>query len=110
MDSTYEPGSTFKPITLAAALEEGVVDMNTTFNCTGSITVQGWGRPINCSKRAGHGLQTLKVATGNSCNPAFVTMGLKIGTKTYYRVSQVLRPDGKDRRGHDRRGGGHFRR
>ena len=85
IDSTYEPGSTFKPITLATALEEGVVDMNTTFNCTGSITVQGWGRPINCSKRAGHGLQTLKVATGNSCNPAFVTMGLKIGTETYYK-------------------------
>ena len=85
IDSTDEPGSTFKPITLATALEEGVVDMNTTFNCTGSITVQGWGRPINCSKRAGHGLQTLKVATGNSCNPAFVTMGLKIGTETYYK-------------------------
>ena len=85
IDSTYEPGSTFKPITLATALEEGVVDMNTTFNCTGSITVQGWGRPINCSKRAGHGLQTLKVATGNSCNPAFVTMGLRIGTETYYK-------------------------
>ena len=85
IDSTYEPGSTFKPITLATALEEGVVDMNTTFNCTGSITVQGWGKPINCSKKAGHGLQTLKVATGNSCNPAFVTMGLKIGTQTYYK-------------------------
>ena len=82
---TYEPGSTFKPITLATALEEGVVDMNTTFTCTGSIHVEGWGKPINCSKRAGHGTQTLKVATGNSCNPAFVTMGLKIGTEAYYR-------------------------
>ena len=82
---TYEPGSTFKPITLATALEEGVVNMNTTFTCTGSIHVEGWGKPINCSKRAGHGTQTLKVATGNSCNPAFVTMGLKIGTETYYK-------------------------
>ena len=82
---TYEPGSTFKPITLATALEEGVVNMNTTFTCTGSIHVEGWGKPINCSKRAGHGIQTLKVATGNSCNPAFVTMGLKIGTEAYYR-------------------------
>jgi len=82
---TYEPGSTFKPITLATALEEGVVNMNTTFTCTGSIHVEGWGKPINCSKRAGHGTQTLKVATGNSCNPAFVTMGLKIGTEAYYR-------------------------
>lgn len=82
---TYEPGSTFKPLTLATALEEGVVNMNTTFTCTGSIHVEGWGKPINCSKRAGHGIQTLKVATGNSCNPAFVTMGLKIGTEAYYR-------------------------
>ena len=82
---TYEPGSPFKPITLATALEEGVVNMNTTFTCTGSIHVEGWGKPINCSKRAGHGTQTLKVATGNSCNPAFVTMGLKIGTEAYYR-------------------------
>ena len=82
---TYEPCSTFKPITLATALEEGVVNMNTTFTCTGSIHVEGWGKPINCSKRAGHGTQTLKVATGNSCNPAFVTMGLKIGTEAYYR-------------------------
>ena len=82
---TYEPGSTFKPITLATALEEGVVNMNTTFTCTGSIHVEGWGKAINCSKRAGHGTQTLKVATGNSCNPAFVTMGLKIGTEAYYK-------------------------
>ena len=83
---TYEPGSTFKPITLATALEEGVVNMNSTFTCTGSITVQGWGKPIKCSRRApGHGVQTLKEATGNSCNPAFVTMGLNIGTETYYQ-------------------------
>ena len=82
---TYEPGSTITPITLATALEEGVVNMNTTFTCTGSIHVEGWGKAINCSKRAGHGTQTLKVATGNSCNPAFVTMGLKIGTEAYYR-------------------------
>lgn len=85
IDSTYEPGSTFKPITLAVALEEGVVNMNTTFNCTGSIKVQGWSKPINCSKKAGHGVQDLKTATGNSCNPAFITMGLRIGTETYYK-------------------------
>ena len=88
IDSTYEPGSTFKPVTLAAALEEGLVNMNTTFNCSGSIMVQGWGKPINCSKRAGHGLQTLEQAVGNSCNPAFITMGLKIGTETYYDYLQ----------------------
>ena len=96
---TYEPGSTFKPITLATALEEGVVNMNTTFTCTGSIHVEGWGKPINCSKRAGHGTQTLKVATGNSCNPAFVTMGLKIGTEAYYRYLKsfgLMEPTGID--------------
>ena len=59
--------------------------MNTTFSCSGSIKVQGWGKPINCSKKTGHGTQTLKVATGNSCNPAFITMGLKIGTEKYYQ-------------------------
>lgn len=85
INDTYEPGSTFKPITLATALEEGVVNMNTTFTCTGSIHVPGWSKPINCSKKAGHGTQTLKVATGNSCNPAFITIGLKIGTQTYYK-------------------------
>ena len=96
---TYEPGSTFKPITLATALEEGVVNMNTTFTCTGSIHVEGWGKAINCSKRAGHGTQTLKVATGNSCNPAFVTMGLKIGTEAYYRYLKsfgLMEPTGID--------------
>ncbi|MBQ9492380.1 MAG: PASTA domain-containing protein [Oscillibacter sp.] len=85
VDSTYEPGSTFKPITLAAALEEGLIDINSTFNCTGSIRVPGWSKPIGCSKRSGHGVQDLKTATGNSCNPAFITMGLSIGTETYYR-------------------------
>ena len=81
---TYEPGSTFKPVTLATALEEGLVTMASTFTCTGSVRVEGWYKPINCSNHSGHGVQTLKEATGNSCNPAFISMGLKIGTKTYY--------------------------
>ena len=99
IDSTYEPGSTFKPLTLAAALEEGVVNMNTTFTCTGSIKVQGWSKPIGCSRRSGHGTQTLEVATGNSCNPAFITMGLKIGTDRYYDYLEsfgLMEPTGVD--------------
>ena len=88
IDSTYEPGSTFKPITLAVALEEGIVNMNTTFNCSGSIMVPGWSKPFNCSKKAGHGLQDLMVATGNSCNPALITMGLSIGVDTYWEYLQ----------------------
>ena len=90
IDSTYEPGSTFKPITLAAALEEGLVNMNTSFTCNGSIRVQGWGKPINCSRKSGHGLQTLEQAVGNSCNPAFITMGLKIGTEKYYEYLRAF--------------------
>jgi len=63
-----------------------VVSESDTFYCPGYYMVEGWPKPISCSKKApGHGTQTLKVATGNSCNPAFVTMGLKIGTEAYYR-------------------------
>ena len=79
---TYEPGSTYKPITLAMALEEGTVNMNSTFNCTGSIVVDGW--TMHCSKRAGHGQQILKEAVGNSCNPAFINIGLSLPKDTYY--------------------------
>ena len=88
IDSTYEPGSTFKPITLAAALEEGLVNLNTTFNCTGSVKVGKW--TIHCSKKAGHGIQDLKTATGNSCNPAFINMGQRIGGETYYEYLEAF--------------------
>ena len=88
IDSTYEPGSTFKPITLAAVLEEGLVNMNTTFNCTGSVKVGKW--TIHCSKKAGHGIQDLKTATGNSCNPAFINMGQRIGGETYYEYLEAF--------------------
>jgi len=90
INDTYEPGSTFKPITLSTALEEGVVNMNTTFYCSGSIRVPGWSKPIYCSNHSGHGSETLKVATGNSCNPAFITMGLKTGTSTYYKYLKAF--------------------
>ena len=85
IDSTYEPGSTFKPITLAAALEEGKVTKNSTFYCSGSTRVQGWNKLIYCSNHAGHGSQTLIEAVGHSCNPAFISMGLAVGTETYYQ-------------------------
>ena len=88
IDSTYEPGSTFKPITLAAALEEGLVNKNTTFNCTGSVKVGKW--TMHCSKKTGHGLQSLEVATGNSCNPAFINIGQRIGGETYYEYMEAF--------------------
>jgi len=84
IDSTYEPGSTFKPITLAAALEEGAVNMNSSFDCSGSIMVKGWDKPINCSRASGHGHQSLKEAVGNSCNPAFIKIGQALGTSKFY--------------------------
>lgn len=85
IDSTYEPGSTFKPITLAAALEEGVINMNSTYDCSGSLMVKGWDKPFNCSRAApGHGHQILKEAVGNSCNPAFIKIGQALGTSKFY--------------------------
>lgn len=99
VSDTYEPGSTFKPITLAAALEEGTVNMNSSFSCSGSVMVQGWDKPFYCSKKSGHGTQSLKVATGNSCNPAFISIGLKMGTQKYYRYLRsfgLMDPTGFD--------------
>lgn len=84
IDSTYEPGSTFKPITLAAALEEGVINMNSTFDCSGSVMVKGWDKPFYCSRQSGHGHQILKEAVGNSCNPAFIKIGQTLGTSKFY--------------------------
>ena len=85
INDTYEPGSTFKIITLAMALEEGLVNESSTFECSGHINVTGWPKPIYCSKKAGHGHQTLAQAVANSCNPAFITIGLKVGTDKFYQ-------------------------
>ena len=85
INDTYEPGSTFKIITLAMALEEGVISESSSFNCVGHINVPGWPKPIYCSKKAGHGQQTLAKAVANSCNPAFINIGLKVGTEKFYQ-------------------------
>ena len=82
LNDTYEPGSTFKILTLSAALEEGVVDKTTTVNCGGSVNISGY--TIHCSNKNGHGLQTLVQSVGNSCNPAFINYGLRIGSETFY--------------------------
>ena len=82
LNDTYEPGSTFKILTLSAALEEGVVDKSTTVNCGGSVNISGY--TIHCSNKNGHGLQTLVQSVGNSCNPAFINYGLRIGSEKFY--------------------------
>ena len=82
LNDTYEPGSTFKILTLSAALEEGVVDKTTTVNCNGSVNISGY--TIHCSNKNGHGLQTLVQSVGNSCNPAFINYGLRIGNEKFY--------------------------
>lgn len=81
-NDTYEPGSTFKILTLSMALEEGTVNPNSTFDCSGSIQVSD--ARIGCSKKGGHGHQVLKQAVANSCNPAFINIGLGLGVDTFY--------------------------
>ena len=82
IDSRYEPGSTFKALVLAAALEEGLVSESDTFYCSGGVTMDGWN--ITCSKKSGHGMQTLAQAVGNSCNPAFMEIGSRLGKDRFY--------------------------
>lgn len=82
INDTYEPGSTFKTVVLAAALEENVVNENDHFYCKGVLQVAD--RSIKCSKRDGHGDQDLAKAVANSCNPAFIMIGQKLGAEKFY--------------------------
>lgn len=83
INDTYEPGSTFKIITMAAGLEEGVVTPNDTFSCPGFIIVED--RKIRCHKTAGHGGETFVQGAMNSCNPVFINVGLRLGIENYYQ-------------------------
>ena len=83
INDTYEPGSTFKSIVLAAALEEGAVNENSTFFCPGFAVVAD--RRIGCSKKDGHGSQDLRKAVANSCNPAFIAIGQALGAEKFYQ-------------------------
>lgn len=82
VSSTYEPGSTFKALVVAAALEEGVVSLDSQFYCSGSSKVAGY--TIHCHKRVGHGAQDLTTAVKNSCNPAFMEIGQRLGAEKFY--------------------------
>ena len=89
---TYEPGSVFKIVTSSIALEENIVDTDTiNFNCNGAYYVPGESRPIKCHKYPNsHGAQSLRLALENSCNPAFVELGLKIGKNRSYKYYEAL--------------------
>ena len=82
IELTYEPGSVFKVVTFAAAIEEGLVDMNTTFHCTGVIQIAN--RRMHCHNRNGHGTLTLAQGLMNSCNPFTIHMGQQLGSNTFY--------------------------
>lgn len=89
ISDTYYPGSVFKIITSAMALEEGVVNADTsTFNCTGSMQVGD--RLIHCDDWNGHGTQTFEQAIINSCNPAFMQIGAKVGTAKFWEYYQAF--------------------
>ena len=83
ISDTYEPGSTFKIITAAAALEEGVVSLTDQFYCPGYKLVED--RRIRCAKTSGHGAETFETGIMNSCNPVFIELGERLGVENYYK-------------------------
>lgn len=83
LNDTYEPGSTFKIITMAAGLEAGVVSPGDRFYCPGYKVVED--RRIHCAKRTGHGSQNFVEGAQNSCNPVFIEVGLRLGIERYYK-------------------------
>lgn len=88
INDTYEPGSTFKIITAAAGLEEGVITPESGFSCPGFILVDD--RKIRCHKTVGHGSQTFTQCMMNSCNPALISVGLRLGLDRYYAYFEQL--------------------
>ena len=83
VSDTYVPGSVFKTFVASAALEENVVNLNTTYNCTGSIQVDKY--KMKCHYHPGHGMHTLTQGLENSCNPFFITIGQKLGVHNYFK-------------------------
>ena len=83
ISDTYEQGSTFKSITAAAALEEGVVSLTDQFYCPGYKLVED--RRIRCAKTSGHGAETFETGIMNSCNPVFIELGERLGVENYYK-------------------------
>ena len=97
INDTYEPGSIFKIITAAAGLESGVVTPDSTFSCPGYIIVED--RKIRCHKVGGHGAENFVQGIMNSCNPVFITVGLRIGAERFYNYFEqfgLLKKTGVD--------------
>ncbi len=90
LSDTYEPGSTFKIITLAMALETGAVTMDSHFYCGGSMNVLGRTDPLNCWNTGGHGEENLTEAIMNSCNVALVNMGQAVGAERFYEYARAF--------------------
>lgn len=93
INDTYEPGSTFKIITAAAGLEEGVVSLTDQFSCPGFKIVED--RRIRCHKVGGHGAETFVEGVMNSCNPVFIEVGLRLGVDNYYKYFEQFGLMGK---------------
>ncbi len=83
VSDTYEPGSIFKIVTTAAALEEDLIELDEQFYCPGYITVED--RKIRCHKNGGHGSETFVEGIQNSCNPVFIDVGLRVGAEDFYK-------------------------
>ena len=90
LSDTYEPGSTFKIITLSMALDSGVISPGDGFFCPGYVNVTGRGTPIRCWKDGGHGSQTLTQAVQHSCNAAFVAIGQRVGAERFYEYCDAF--------------------
>ncbi|MCX7614403.1 MAG: penicillin-binding transpeptidase domain-containing protein, partial [Clostridiales bacterium] len=90
VSDSYEPGSTFKILTSAMALEERVVSLSDSFFCKGSVKIAGWGKPIKCWKTSGHGSQSFEKAVENSCNVAFVNIGGRVGLENFYKYATAF--------------------
>lgn len=100
LNDTYEPGSTFKPMVVAAALEEGAIKPADTFHCNGAIQVSDW--TIRCSNRNGHGTQDVRKSLMNSCNPALIQIGQRIGAEKFYQYLEnfgITAPTGVELQG-----------
>ena len=90
LSDTYEPGSTFKIITLSMALDSGAVSLDDGFYCPGYVSVIGRSSPIRCWKDGGHGSQTLTQAVQHSCNAAFVAIGQRVGAERFYEYCDAF--------------------